>query len=191
MFLRKAALRPIPSYAVVEEETLEAVERGLDEEHRPIQDTLDEGFRELDRSQPSLAGWLAEQVARREDEMAQSIGYFLVVMVYMAFRRSFSIRLTEVDDAALVLALETLSTDEAIRADDPAEVLESDDVLAMGQPALLSFVQHHMMEALTQAGDEADLNELGRVYRAVLVEVIALSGAVQAPPGLGDAAALA
>ena len=63
MFLRKAALRPVPKYAVVEESSIEAVENGLDEEDDALQERLDAGYRELDRRQPVLAGWLAEQVS--------------------------------------------------------------------------------------------------------------------------------
>ncbi|MCA9603211.1 MAG: hypothetical protein KC417_14360, partial [Myxococcales bacterium] len=66
---------------------------------------------------------------------------------------------------------------------DPTEVLNSDDVIALGQPVLIDFIQHHMREALEQAGDEPDLESLDRVYRAVLVEIMALSHAVTAPEG--------
>lgn len=183
VFLRKAALRPVPKYAIVGEEAIEAVEQSLEHDEEDLQDALDTGYRDLDRRQPVLATWLAEELSHRSDEMAQSLGYFLAVTVFMAFREAFPRRLGQVDEGALRIALETLEADEELRAEDPLEVLDSDDVVALTQPALLDWVQHHLQEALEQAGDEADLEDLDRVYRAILVEVITLSHAVQAPPG--------
>ena len=183
MFLRKAALRPVPSHALVDEHAIEAVEQSLESSEDELQATLDTGYRELDRRQPALATWLAEQVSGGEDELAQSLGYFLVVTVFLAFREAFPSRLREVDDEALRMALDTLEADEQLREDDPSEVFDSDDVVAMGQPVLVDFVQHHVQEAIEQAGDEADLDELDRIYRAVLIEIIALSHAVSSPSG--------
>ena len=116
-------------------------------------------------------------------ELAQSVGYFLGVTVFLAFREAFPTRLEPVDEAGLRLALETLDVDAELRANDPTEVLESDDVVAMGQPALVSYAQHHFDEALSQAGSEADLDSFDAVYRCILVEIIALSHCVQAPTG--------
>lgn len=184
MFLRKAALRPVPDWAVVDERAIALLEETLEEPgDDKLQQTLDNGYRELDRRQPVLAGFLGEEVSGRTDELAQSLGYFLVVTVFLAFREAFPTRLEEVDHGALQAAIDALEADEELRADDPSEVLDSDDVVAMGQPVLLRYVQHHLQEALEQAGDEANLEELDRIYRVILVEVIALSHAVIAPTG--------
>ncbi len=183
MFLRKAALRPVPKYAIVDEAAVEAVEQGLDDQEEQLQEALDAGYRLLDRKQPILAKWLAEEVSHQKDELAQSLGYFLAVTVFQAFHEAFPARLGAVDERALQIALETLEADEEIRAADPIEVLDSDDVVAMGQPVVLSYVQHHIGEALEQAGEEANLEDLNRIYRAILVEVIALSHAVGPPSG--------
>jgi len=191
VFLRKAALRPIHKWAVVDDAAVEAIERELEGVDDDLQEILDVAYRELERRQPALSRWLAEEVALRSDELAQSLGYFLVVTVFRTFREAFPARLTEVDQAALEIALDTLRTDEEIRAADPLEVLDSDDVLAMGQPAVLSYIQHHLEEAVAQAGAEADLEDLDRIYRAILVEVIALSAAVGAPAGAETGSALA
>lgn len=183
VFLRKAALRPVPKFAVVDEQSIDAVESILEDDEEDLQETLDSGYRELERKQPILANWLAEEVSHRSDEMAQSLGYFLVVTVFLAFREAFPTRLGQVDEGELKMALDTLETDEELRAQDPMEVLDSDDVVAMTQPALLDYVQHHLQEALAQAEEETDLEDMDRVYRAILVEVIALSHVVQGPPG--------
>lgn len=183
MFLQKAAIRQVPRFAVVDESAVEGVEALLDVGEEAIQEVLDSGYRELDRRQPVLAAWLAEEVSDREDELAQSLGYFLAIAIYMAFKEAFGARLGAVDETGLGLALETLSIDEELRASDPSDTLTSDDVIALGQPVLIDFIQHHMREAVEQAGEEADVDSLDRVYRAVLVEIIALSHAVEAPAG--------
>ncbi|MEZ4340350.1 MAG: hypothetical protein R3B82_27320 [Sandaracinaceae bacterium] len=191
MFFRKAALRPVPPWAVVDEMALDNLEASLGEDDEGLQEVLDAGYREMDRLQPHLAEWLAAEVSSEADELAQSVGYFLVVTVYLAFREAFPTRLDEVDEAALHIALETLEVDEELRAADPTEVLESDDVVAMGQPALLSYVQHHFDEAIAQADGSPDLDAFDTVYRAILIEVIALSHAVRAPDAQSQSRILA
>ncbi|MBX3251307.1 MAG: hypothetical protein KF901_29280 [Myxococcales bacterium] len=183
MIVRKAALRPVPTYAVIEAHTIHVIEGSLDEDEDSLQDSLDQGFAELDRRQPALAEWLADELARTQDELVQSLGYFLAVTVYLAFREAFPTRLREVDPDALQIARETLHADEQIRAEDPSEILDSDDVIAMSQPALVAYVQHHVDEALDQGEGDIDLDELERIYRAILVQVIALSHAVASPTG--------
>ncbi len=191
MFLRKAALRPVQKWAVVDDASVEAMERELEGGDEDLQEVLDAAYRELERRQPALSQWLAEEVALRSDELAQSLGYFLIVTVYRAFREAFPTRLGEVDESTLEIALDTLTTDEELRAADPLEVLDSDDVVAMGQPAVLGFVQHHLEEAIAQAGGDSDLEDIDHIYRAILVEVIALSAAVNAPAGQHNESALA
>jgi hypothetical protein len=168
---------------VVDEVAIDALEESLGEGEEGLQHVLDAGYREMDRLQPHLAEWLALQVSSRNDELAQSVGYFLAVTVYLAFREAFPTRLTTVDEISLQLAIDTLSADEELRANDPTEILESDDVVAMGQPVVLGYVQHHLDEALAQADEGVDLEAFDVVYRAILVEVIALSHAVRSPGG--------
>jgi hypothetical protein len=187
MFLRKAALRRVPRYAVVGAQDLDEMERDLDTGPLSLQDRLDHAYREMDQRQPALASYLADEVIAREDELAQSVGYFLVTTLYLAFREAFPRRLLEVEPESLSLAIQTLQVDEELRRSDPAEVLESDDVVAMGQPELVRFVQHHLEEALAQAEGEVDLEAFDQIYRALLVEIIALSHAVGAPKGQSGA----
>jgi len=183
VFFRKAALRPVPRHALVDPHVIQALESAFDEEEDTLQDALDRGYAELDRKQPALTLWLAEQLSITHDELIQSLGYFLVVSVYLAFRDAFPTRLVEVDEDALFISQELLRVDEELRATDPHEVLESDDVVALSQPSILAFVQHHVQEALEQADGEVDLEDLDRIYRAVLVQVISLSHAVRSPSG--------
>ncbi|MAQ18218.1 MAG: hypothetical protein CMN30_25905 [Sandaracinus sp.] len=183
MFLRKAALRPVPRWAIVDEEVIASVEASLEDDEVNLQESLDRGYADLDRLQPSIALWMADELSRKKDELVQSVGYFLSVTVYMAFREAFPTRLREVDEGMLQIAEATLSADEELRAEDPLEILDSDDVLAISQPSLVAYVQHHVGEALDQGEGEVDLDELDGVYRALLVMVIALSHAVASPTG--------
>ncbi|MGF1469363.1 MAG: hypothetical protein ACFCGT_24860 [Sandaracinaceae bacterium] len=184
MFFQKAALRPVPTWARVDELAIERLEHALGEGDEALQQALDEGYRDMDRRQPDLAEWLAREVAEGPDQLAQSVGYFLTVTVYLAFVEAFPTRLSVVDADALQLALDTLELDEELRANDPVQELQSDDIVAMAQPSVLAYVQHHLNEALQQADDEPDFDAFEGIYRAVLVQVISLSHAVRAPSGL-------
>jgi hypothetical protein len=183
VFVRKAALRPVPTHARVEEHPIEIVEGRLAVDELDVQRILDEGFQDLETRQPVLADWLAEVLARGQDELVQSLGYFLAVTIYQAFREAFPTRLVEIDAGGLELAIETLAFDEQLRRDDPAEIFETDDVIAMSQPHLLHFVEYHVGEAVSQGEGELSQDELDRVYRTILVEVVALSHAVASPSG--------
>jgi hypothetical protein len=189
LFVRKAALRAVPRWAVVDEHAVEAVEDALGDEGDELQAALDGAYRDMDRLQPTLAQYLAEQIAEQGDDLAQSVGYFLSITVHMAFREAFPTRLRTIDESALGMAIATLDADEELRKDDPSEAMESDDVVAMTQPALLQFVQHHLEQALEQAGEQPDLAAFDQVYRAVLVEVVALSHAVEPPEGVAPPSA--
>jgi hypothetical protein len=181
-FLQRAAIRPVAPHAVVDDASVGRVEASLDP-GADLEAALDRGYRELDRTQPTLAHFVSEAIATREDDVAQSLGYFLAVAVYLLFREAFPTRLGEIDADALSAAIDALQTDEELRAETADEVLESDDVIAMGQPAVLDFVQHHLREAVEVAGARADLAQLDDVYRLVLIEVIALSQCVTPPDG--------
>lgn len=182
MFIRRAALRPVPAFAIVGNDVIESIERMLDEtDEDEIQRLLDHIYQDLDRQQPALSRWLHSEVFPIEDELAKSLGYFLAVTSFMAFREAFPTRLTPLDDGALTFAHESLDTDIALRNADPLEPLASDEVLAVHQPALMEFVRFHFHQALAQAEDTTNREELERAYRAALVTVIGLSDSVRSP----------
>lgn len=183
MFSRKVALRPVPTFARVEPDTVADVERVL-EDSDDLQDALDRALDDMESAHPALSQWMSSALEEVGSELCQSVGYFLSVSVFMMFRESFGSRLGHVRAEAVGLAVATLETDEALREADPAEVLQSDDVIALGQPVVMEYVQHHVREALDQAEDgDVVIEDMERVYRALLVEVIALSHSVTAPDG--------
>lgn len=184
MFFRKAAIRKIPTWAIVDDFAIERAEAALSADAPTLQDSLDRLFRSFGHEQPALSDYLAEEVSELGHELSQSLGYFLIAAIFRVFIEAFPERLDKVDEQALRIAVETLAADEALRADDPHEILESDDLVAMNQPALVEFVQGHLRDAYDQAEDDVPIEELDRVYRAALVEIIALSHAVISPEGV-------
>jgi hypothetical protein len=86
-----------------------------------------------------------------------------------------------VDATALASVDESLKLDEQIRLSDPAEAVDSDDVVAMEQPHVLAFVHEHVDAALEANASEVDVDDVHAIYRLVLVEVLALSYAVRPP----------
>lgn len=183
MFVRKAALRPVPSYATVEDRWVHTMEQALDDDEERLQEALDRGFRDLDSRQPAVAQYVSNLLAQVTDELAQAVGYFLSVTVFLAFREAFPTRLEVATDDDIAMAEATLDADEELRVDDPEEALETDDIVAMGQPAIVAFVQHHVEQALEQGGEEVDVAAIEKVYRGILIEIITLSHAVLAPEG--------
>jgi hypothetical protein len=103
--------------------------------------------------------------------------------VWLAFDRRLRRRaLGEVTATALEGVAEALELDEELRRADPAEAVESDDVVAMEQPDVLAFVHEHVDAALDANADRGGRG--GRSHASTawcLVEVLALSYAVQPP----------
>jgi len=184
VFFRKAALRPVPSFATVDNRYVQSMEQSLDDDDEKLQEALDRGYHDFDSKQPAVAAHAGSILSTLNDELVQALGYFLTVTVYLSFREAFPTRLTTASEDDVSIAEATIEADEEIRANDPDEALETDDVVGIAQPAVVAFVQHHVEQALEQGGDEVNLTELDRVYRSVLVEIVALSHAVASPEGV-------
>ena len=189
MWVRRAAIRPIPALARIEESVLEALERevsaDLDAEGATSQ-LFDAALERFEQEQPVLFGHLDDALTRTKSEPALGFGYFLILSTYLAFERAFGGSLEEISALNIESVEASLGLDEEIRMADPAEVVESDDVIAMDQPYLLAFIQDHVEAALEAHANVVDVDEVHRVYRAVLVEVLCLSYAVQSPGGASN-----
>lgn len=194
MWPARAAIRPAPAHAVVPQTAIEEVEADFSRAH-DLESRVDRAFVDLDESQPALARYLAREVDQVADETAQALGHFLGVAVHEAFTTAFGSRVRTVDDAGLEVADASFECDEELRRDAPDELLESDDVVAISQPHLMSFVRQQMDAALEadEDGDPADvdLEAVARIYRAVMVEIMALSSSVAPPNGITTAVMLA
>jgi hypothetical protein len=167
----------------VPEHALEAVREGLADDDEEARGQLDEAFERFERAQPALASYVAEALGRPLDETALALGYFLALTLWLAFEKAHGSHLDEVTEEQLAATEELLTLDEELRRADPAESLDSDDVIAMEQPHVLAFVHEHIDATLDAHAEDIDVDDVHVVYRTVLVEVLALSYAVRRPDG--------
>lgn len=181
MWVRRAAIRPVPPYAQVPLRALADVEDRLGDEDDAARNRLDEAFARFEQTQPALADRISEVLSAPLDETALALGYFLTLAIWLAFDAVFAGDLEEVSETALKGVEESLQLDEQIRLSDPAEAVDSDDVVAMEQPDILAFVHEHLDAALEANANEVDVDDVHAIYHVVLVEVLALSYAVRAP----------
>jgi hypothetical protein len=171
----------VPLYARVPPGVLGEIETDLADDDEIARDRLDTAFARFESAQPAIAERVASALGRPIDETALALGYFLTLAVWLAFERNFEGRLQEVLDDELEAAEQSLALDEELRRVDPAEAVDSDDVVAMEQPDLLSFVHEHLDNALEAHAGEVDVDDVHAIYRVVLIEVLALSYAVRPP----------
>lgn len=183
MWVRTAAIRPVPPFAVLPREALEEVEAWLGDDEVTTEARLTEIYEALEERQPAVAMRLGEAFAGCRDEVAEALGYFLGLTMYRAFESTFPNQLETVTDDALSSVEEALKLDEQLRGDDPAEAVDSDDVIGMEQPHVVAYIHEHLDSALELHSADADVDAVHAMYRTLLVELLALSYAVAAPDG--------
>jgi len=187
MWVRGAAIRPVPRYAVVGASTLEQIERELADDSPRARGELDEAFARFEATQPHLADTISQLLSRPLDETALALGYFLSISIWLAFERTFSeTRLREVSQDALAATDEAIALEEELRAAHGDEPLDLDDVVSIEQPNVLAFVHEHVDAALdpsaraAQRGQvrDVDVEDVHAVYRAIVLLTLCLSHAV-------------
>jgi hypothetical protein len=186
MWVRGAAIRPVPPYAVLDRGVLDAIEDELADHGEAARSDLDDAFGRFEATQPALAAHVAQVLASPLDETALALGYFLTIAVWLGFERAFGRRLTEVSEDAVSAAESALTLEEELRAAHADEPLELEDVMAIEQPGVLAFANEHVEAALEPAEGEArevDVDDVHAVYRSVLVLTLALSHAVAPASG--------
>lgn len=188
MWVRRAAIRPVPEFAKIPAWVVERLEDELtdaigDGEVTPT--ILDEALDRFETEQPVLANHVSEIIGSQKREPALGFGYFLMIAVYLAFERAFPGDIAQIEAVSIKSTEEALMLDEEIRMADPAEVVESDDVIAMEQPHLCKYVQEHLDAALEAHANDIDVDDVHAIYRAVLVEILTLSYAVRSPQAAG------
>ncbi len=183
MWVRSAAIRPVPTFALVPREALELVEEWLGSDEATTEKRLNEIYGALETKQPLLAQRLSDAFAKCHDDVAEALGYFLGLTIYKAFEEAFDPLIDTVTSDALSSVEEALSLDEQLRGEDPAEAVDSDDVIAMEQPYVVAYIHEHLDTALEMHADNADVDAVHGIYRTLLVMVLALSYAVGAPKG--------
>jgi hypothetical protein len=190
MWVRGAAIRPVPKYAIVDAAALEQIERGLADESAEARSELDGAFARFEATQPELSDAISQVLSRPLDETALALGYFLSIAVWLAFERTFGpARLREVSCDALRATEEAIKLEEELRAAHGDEPLDLDDVVSIEQPNVLAFVHEHVDAALEPRpaggeGEEAeeprevDADDVHSVYRAIVLLTLCLSHAV-------------
>ena len=183
VWVRRSAIRPVPPYSRVSGRDLESVRESLGEDDDEARAQLDAAFERFEREQTTLASYVASTLSRPLDETALALGYFLTLAVWMAFEVAHGDHVNEVTEEEIEATEELLALDEQLRRADPAETLDSDDVVAMQQPDLMQFVHEHLDLTLDTHAEAIDVDDVHAVYRLVLVEVLGLSYSVRRPEG--------
>jgi hypothetical protein len=188
MWVRGAAIRPVPRYAIVGAGTLEQIERSLADESPEARAELDGAFARFESTQPELSDAISQVLSRPLDETALALGYFLSIAVWLAFERTFgSERLREVTADALAATDGAIKLEEELRAAHGDEPFDLDDVVSIEQPGVLAFVHEHVDAALeprSHEGEigaeprEVDADDVHAVYRAIVLLTLCLSHAV-------------
>jgi hypothetical protein len=190
MWVRGAAIRPVPRYAVVPSSTLDAIERDLADDSARSREELDGAFARFEASQPNLADTVSHALSRPLDETALALGYFLSISIFLAFEKTFGpARLREVSADALAATEQAIALEEELRATHGDEPLDLDDVVSIEQPHVLAFVHEHVDAALEPAAGrgegeassepaEVDVDDVHGVYRAIVLLTLCLSHAV-------------
>jgi hypothetical protein len=183
VWVRGTAIRPVPAFARVSGAVIEAVRDSLSDEDEEARSQLDDAFERFERKQPVLSNYVGDILSEPLDETALALGYFLALTVWLAFERAHGEYLEEVDLESIQATEELVSLDEQLRRADPAEAVDTDDVIAMEQPHLCEYVHEHVDGTLEAHADDVDVDDVHAIYRLVLVEILALSYAVRLPQG--------
>lgn len=174
-------------------ESLADVETWLSDDDVFTEVRLDELHSRFEAEQPYLAARLDRVIRRSNDDMATALGYFLALVVWRAFDESFATKIGLVDQTAIESVEQALVLDEEIRGQDPAEAVDSDDVVAMEQPHIVHYLNEHIEAGLevqaTPSGEviPVSVDAVHAVYRHLLMQVLALSYAVAPPTGANAA----
>ena len=103
VWVRRAAIRPVPLFAQLPARALADVEDQLgDDDDDDARSRLDEAFARFEATQPALAERVSEALGRPLDETALALGYFLTLAIWLAFDAVFGADLAVVSDTAWV-----------------------------------------------------------------------------------------
>ncbi len=183
MWVHRSAIKPVPRYARIDEATIEQVLDGFAREADESHDDFDAAFAEFEEAQPVLAHYVSGELARNLSEPAMALGYFLALCIWLSFERAQGRNLNQISKEALDETCQLLELDQEMRKADANEPLDTDDIVRMEQPRLVSFIHEHIENALDLESTELEMNELQVVYRMVLIMTLSFSYAVRAPAG--------
>lgn len=138
-------------------------------------------MKELVRHQPALAEFCAIRLGTLEDTRVRDVARLALSSLFGAFQLEFGTRLLSLSHEHVLDAERRLQADEDQRCRTGQEPLDTDDVVAREQPALLSPLNELVSLVLDDPTRQLDIDELWEAFRLCLVLVMALSAAVPPP----------
>lgn len=168
----------MPPHARVDQAAITGVLERMSTGHDALQTTLDGGFRRMESRHPALAEYVALELDRLHGSAPQTLGYFLCIVVYLAFHDHFGARLGPIRETDIESTRARLITDGELRDAGTAGDSYSEDVIAVGQPALVRLLRTEIDRALAHAPGGKEWQEAEPPYEALLVEILALTHAV-------------
>ena len=132
------------------------------------------------------AGYVTGEGVRRRKDGSTFPVHLAVGEMTEGGRRMFTGMMRDLSDlrrAESEAARQRAKADEELRRGDPMDALDSEDIVAIEQPALVSFVNEHIGLTLDEHAGSVDVDHVAAVFRVILIEILALSHAVQPPPG--------
>ncbi|MDD9938349.1 MAG: hypothetical protein OXT09_32370 [Myxococcales bacterium] len=170
MFIQRVALEQVPTYAVVEQPVVADVLQELT--GGDLRAHLDQVFRRVEMQQPALGELISGELAAIEGAPGQALAYFLLLVVYRSFEEAFGTRLGEISDVDIERVFQRLVVDGEVRRQSCTAGSFSEDMVAVGQPALMALIGEECDRAAETAPD------VDRIFEALLIEVLALTEAV-------------
>jgi len=183
MWVRRSALRPVPRYARLPESSIRSMEATFSAADSRAQQLARASYERLTTQQPALTAYLTRKLTASLDDTALALGHMLALAVYVGFESFAGSALRSLTPEAVAAADLALTADEELRRSDPRDALDSEDIVAIDQPALVAFVNEHIERTLEQHAEAVDVDDVDVVFRTILVEILALSQAVAPPPG--------
>src|SRR5262245_30509149 len=150
MWLRRSALRPVPRHARLPESSVAGLEATFSAADARARRLAQAGFERLTAQQPALTEYLAHKFTDSLDDTARALGNMLAVAVFVGFEGFAGSALRRLSAEAVAAADLALAADEELRRSDPRDALESEDIVAIDQPALVAFVNEHIGRTLDQ-----------------------------------------
>jgi hypothetical protein len=181
VWVRRSAIRPVPRYARVPANAIAGVQALLAPADERAQRLAAEGLERFRAEQRALSQYMSDKLLHSLDESALALGHMLGVTIFMAFETFSGAQMRALTADAVAAADIALGADEELRRLDPVDALDSEDIVAIEQPALLAFVNEHIGLTLDKHANSIDVDDVAVVFRAILVEILALSHAVLPP----------
>ena len=178
MFVEPVALEKPPAFAQVDQPTIVNVLLRLSGEQRPLQEELQSAFLLLERGQPALAEYLTAELSEIDRPAAQALTYFLSLVIYLAFEEAFPGRVSPIGATEVRRTLGRLLLDGELRHGGAAGETYSEDLIALGQPALVQMIRSEVDSALAQATEATAYEDVDPMVEMLLLEILLLSHAV-------------